>query len=83
MCESCDAAEALVNELITYPVAIRTALYSTISVQLPKFRFRDYRAYHILIGGTPDPNRTVDLDVPDIRNFIDGFRSQYMSGGEV
>ena len=83
MCESCDAAESLVNELITYPVAIRTALNSCISVQLPKLRFRDFRAYHILISSTPDPTRTVDLDVPDIRNFITNFRSQYMSGGEV
>ena len=75
MCETCDEAKAVLTE-VTAP------LYATfvrlVSEQLPRARYENFNAYHFLIGSTPDPKVQVDLDIPDIRNFIDSFRATYL-----
>jgi hypothetical protein len=75
MCDTCDEAKAFLTEITPkiYPTFVKL-----VSKMLPSNRFRDFCAFHYLIGSTPDPAVQVDLDVPDIRNFISNFRTEYL-----
>ena len=75
MCDTCDEAKAILTELTPQIYPTFTLLLSRI---LPRTRFENFYAFHYLIGSTPDPNIQIDLDVPDIRNFIADFRRTYL-----
>lgn len=77
MCETCEIAEQLNTEALGGSFQLVDSFFTLLSQRLPRARFEAFTAYHILINSTP-PDEAIDVDVPDIREFADDFRANYL-----
>ena len=76
MCDTCEAAKSLLNDVSLAPFPVMDAFGLAVTKHLPQNQFSSFRAYHFLIGSTPEPYH-VDLDVPAIMSFIETFRTEH------
>jgi hypothetical protein len=77
MCDTCEAAKLLLNDVSSSPFPVIDAFGLAVTKYLPQNQYSSFTAYHMLIGSTPEPYH-VDLDVPAIMSFIGNFRAEYL-----
>lgn len=76
MCDTCEAAKLLLRDVSSASFPVMDAFGSAVTKHLPQNQYSNFRAYHLLIGSSPEPYH-IDLDVPAIMSFIENFRATY------